>query len=84
MAKPNKKLAQEHKDKGNQLFAQNKFAESIVWYQKAIDADPNDHVLHSNKSAAYLSGIKKKRREEENREEGVREKEGGRERGRKR
>lgn len=53
MAKPNKKLAQEHKEKGNQFFSQDKFTESIVWYQKAIDADPTDHVLHSNKSAAH-------------------------------
>jgi stress-induced-phosphoprotein 1 len=55
MAKPNKKLAQEHKEKGNQFFAQEKYSESIVWYSKAIDADPTDHVLHSNKSAAYLN-----------------------------
>lgn len=54
MAKPNKKLAQEHKEKGNKLFAEEKFSESIVWYQKAIDADPTDHVLHSNKSAAHV------------------------------
>jgi len=53
MAKPNKKLAQEHKEKGNQFFSQDKFAESLVWYNKAIDADPTDHVLHSNKSAAH-------------------------------
>jgi stress-induced-phosphoprotein 1 len=53
MSKPNKQLAQEHKDKGNKLFASEKYAESLIWYVKAIQADPTDHVLYSNKSAAH-------------------------------
>jgi len=53
MAKVNKKLAQEHKEKGNQFFTAEKYSESITWYVKAIEADPTDHVLHSNRSAAH-------------------------------
>jgi len=49
----NKQLAQEHKDKGNKLFAAEQYSESITWYVKAIQADPTDHVLHSNRSAAH-------------------------------
>lgn len=49
-----KQQAQEYKEKGNKLFAEEKFSESIQWYNKAIAADPSDHVLFSNRSAAHL------------------------------
>jgi len=49
-----KQQAQEYKEKGNKSFAADKFAESITWYTKAIQSDPTDHVLYSNRSAAYL------------------------------
>jgi len=54
MAKANKQQAQKFKEEGNKLFAADKFAESLTWYVKAIQADPTDHVLHSNRSAAHL------------------------------
>ena len=53
MSKQNKQLAQEHKEKGNKFFASGQYSESLTWYIKAIQADPTDHVLHSNRSAAY-------------------------------
>lgn len=49
-----KQLAQEHKEKGNKAFQSEKYAESISWYTQAIQADPTDHVLYSNRSAAYI------------------------------
>lgn len=48
-----KQQAQEFKEKGNTAFTANKFVESITWYNKAIEADSTDHVLYSNRSAAY-------------------------------
>lgn len=53
MSKQNKQIAQEHKEKGNKLFAAGQYSESLTWYIKAIQADPTDHVLHSNRSAAH-------------------------------
>jgi len=35
-------------------FAAEKFADSITWYNKAIQSDPTDHVLFSNRSAAFI------------------------------
>lgn len=49
-----KQQAQEFKDKGNKAFAAGSFDESLTWYNKAIQADPNDHVLYSNRSAAHV------------------------------
>jgi stress-induced-phosphoprotein 1 len=48
-----KQQAQEYKEKGNKAFTAEKYADSITWYTKAIQSDPNDHVLYSNRSAAY-------------------------------
>jgi stress-induced-phosphoprotein 1 len=49
-----KQLAQEYKDKGNKSFAAEKYSEAISFYSKAIDNDPADHVLYSNRSAAHM------------------------------
>eukprot|EP00026_Physarum_polycephalum_P008497 Phypoly_transcript_08585.p1 GENE.Phypoly_transcript_08585~~Phypoly_transcript_08585.p1 ORF type:complete len:482 (+),score=27.99 Phypoly_transcript_08585:45-1490(+) len=42
------------KDKGNQCFAKNDFSNALSYYTQAINVDPNNHVLYSNRSAAYL------------------------------
>jgi len=40
------------KEKGNKAFSAGDYATAITAYTEAIAADPTDHVLHSNRSAA--------------------------------
>ena len=46
--------AEELKIKGNESLKSNKVDEAIELYTQAIDLDPENHVLYSNRSAAYL------------------------------
>jgi len=46
------------KDKGNAALAENKFDEAIKYYTEAINIDGNNHVLYSNRSAAYAKATK--------------------------
>lgn len=48
------------KDKGNQALAQNKFDDAIKYYSDAIEIDDKNHVLFSNRSAAYAKAGKYK------------------------
>lgn len=41
------------KDQGNKALKKNKFEDAIKFYSQAIDLDKNNHVLYSNRSAAY-------------------------------
>lgn len=41
------------KERGNAALTSNKFEEAIEFYTKAIHLDPNNHVLFSNRSAAF-------------------------------
>lgn len=47
--------AQHFKDLGNQAFKENKFEEAAKFYSQAIEINPNDHILYSNRSGAYAS-----------------------------
>jgi len=44
----------EFKAKGNQHYTAGHFQDAVKWYTKAIGVDAKNHVLYSNRSAAYL------------------------------
>ncbi|KAF2655011.1 TPR-like protein [Lophiostoma macrostomum CBS 122681] len=48
-------MADALKAEGNKLFAAKKFPESIEKFTQAIELDPSNHVLYSNRSGAYAS-----------------------------
>lgn len=45
----------ELKEKGNTAFKQGKFEDAVKHFSDAIALDPNNHVLYSNRAAAYQS-----------------------------
>ena len=45
--------AKEWKDKGNLLVQEQKFAEALECYSKAIELDFNDPILYSNRSLMH-------------------------------
>jgi heat shock protein 1/8 len=48
-----------HKNKGNTAFAANRMLEAIDEFSAAIELDPTNHVLYSNRAAAYTAVGKK-------------------------
>jgi len=54
MADP-KPLAEEAKKKGNEALQKQDFDSAIKHYSEALQHDPNNHIIFSNRSAAYAS-----------------------------
>ncbi|KAI3943392.1 hypothetical protein MKW92_040923 [Papaver armeniacum] len=48
-------MAEEAKAKGNAAFSSGNFTEAIKFFTQAIELAPTNHVLYSNRSAAYAS-----------------------------
>ncbi|EHA8588492.1 hsp70-Hsp90 organizing protein [Cocos nucifera] len=48
-------MAEEAKARGNTAFSAGRFEEAIRHFSEAIDLAPTNHVLYSNRSAAYAS-----------------------------
>jgi len=49
----NPQLSLEVKERGNQFFKEGKYPEAIKEYSDAINRNPTDHVLFSNRAACY-------------------------------
>ena len=47
--------AKEWKEKGNALVKEKNYKEALDCYSKAIEIDPNDPILYSNRSAMHLN-----------------------------
>ena len=45
------------KGKGNELFKAGKYGEAVDAYTLALDADPKDHTVYSNRSAARMKCV---------------------------
>jgi len=50
-----KQQSEEWKNKGNAEYSKGNNEEAIKLYSKAIECDPSNHVLYSNRSAAYFA-----------------------------
>ncbi|XP_060207271.1 hsp70-Hsp90 organizing protein 2 [Lycium barbarum] len=48
-------MADEAKAKGNAAFSSGNFTEAVTHFTEAINLNPTNHVLYSNRSAAYAS-----------------------------
>jgi len=49
-----KQMAEQYKNQGNEAFKAGRYAEAVTFYGNALGLDPDNHVLYSNRSAAYL------------------------------
>eukprot|EP00898_Chlorokybus_atmophyticus_P002169 jgi/Chlat1/2953/Chrsp2S04687 len=49
----NPELAQQEREKGNELFKDGKFADAVKAYTEALRRDPTDYRVYSNRAACY-------------------------------
>ena len=43
------------KNRGNEAFSKGNYQEAIKHFTDAVNLDPNNHVLYSNRSASFAS-----------------------------
>lgn len=43
------------KNKGNKAFSEGRYDQAIIHFTDAINVDPKNHILYSNRSGAYAS-----------------------------
>ena len=49
------------KGKANEFFKAGKYCEAVEAYTFALDADPKDHTVYSNRSAARMKYVRARR-----------------------
>lgn len=54
LPEPTEPTADDFKDQGNQCVRNSNFTEAILHYSTAIKLTPNDPILYSNRSLAFL------------------------------
>jgi stress-induced-phosphoprotein 1 len=47
--------AQEQKERGNAFYQRKQYAEAIPSYTAAIDLDPSQHAVYTNRAAAHFA-----------------------------
>ena len=47
--------AQKEREKGNEAYKKKNFRQALTHYDRAIDLDPSDALLHSNKASVYIA-----------------------------
>lgn len=47
--------AQELKSQGNEAFKAQDYDKAIEFYSKALELDPNEHSIYSNRSGAHFN-----------------------------
>ncbi|CAK1542139.1 unnamed protein product [Leptosia nina] len=53
-SEPIRLSVEEHKEKGNDCVKNGKYIEAVLHYTQAIKMDPNNYILYSNRSFAFL------------------------------
>ena len=47
--------AQEHKERGNAYYQRKEYDAAVEWYTKAVDLDPSQHAVYTNRAAAHFA-----------------------------
>lgn len=50
----NPEIAEQHKNKGNDLFAEGKFVDALKEFDEGVKRDPTNKAIYSNRSACLL------------------------------
>lgn len=47
--------AQDHKERGNAYYQRKEYEEAVSCYTKAVDLDPSQHAVYTNRAAAHFA-----------------------------